>query len=784
MILQGRCSRAAATSVVVAVVVVALASMPGLAVARESRAADGDLSPRLAELAKPTVRMAPPDKQAAILDVAPSGPGSLLRDSSRVLAEVRFDHGAAAGAIDLADSGARVVSVSPRYQTVTVSVSPGSLRALADVPRVDAVTESLAPILSGAEDWGPTPSAIRLCFGAATSEGDTQLNAMRARDAFSVDGSGVTVGILSDSFARDMTAATSAAIDVASGDLPGLDNPCGYNAPVDQGLDTYAGGDATDEGRAMAQIVHDLAPGARLAFATAFTGSAASFADNIRALSADGAQVIVDDVIYLDEPFFQEGPVGVAVSDVTDDGATYFSAAGNNNLSAGGRNIASWEAPSFRDSLSCPVALLAIQGFGAGHCMDFDPGVATDDTFGLTVSSGTTLTVDLQWAQPWFGVTSDIDAYLLNASGRLLAFDGGLSDNIGRSQKPYEGLSWDNDTGSAQQVQLVINRCSGTCNDRADSSSPRLKFALIQNGGGVISTEYTSSNSTDVFGPTIFGHNGSEDAMSVGAIRYSTTTAPETFSSRGPVTHYFGPVAGTTAAVALGSPNVLAKPDLVATDGGATTFFGSCSSDVWRFFGTSASAPHAAAVAALELQASPSLSPAGVKNAQTSTAARVGSFLPTAVGSGMLDAFATLGSIAVPGSGSQATQSTAPNCGQGLPQPDPDPVVPDTPAPITSSAPVSSPRDKIRPETLISQGPARVSFVQGQWMRVVFRFRSSEKGSNFLCKIDEGLYFQCHWRFVRWFGLGKHVLRVKARDAAGNVDRSPAVYRFRIEQAR
>ena len=55
-----------------------------------------------------------------------------------------------------------------------------------------------------------------------------------------------------------------------------------------------------DEGTAMLEIVHDLAPGAQLGFATAFT-SDASFADNIRALRAAGCDVIVDDVLYFNE---------------------------------------------------------------------------------------------------------------------------------------------------------------------------------------------------------------------------------------------------------------------------------------------------------------------------------------------------------------------------------------------------------------------------------------------------------------------------------------------------
>src|SRR5438094_236199 len=84
---------------------------------------------------------------------------------------------------------------------------------------------------------------------------------------------------------------------------------------------TAGGAGLTDEGRAMSQIVHDLAPGARLAFATA-NGGVTTMADNIRSLrNAHGSSVIVDDVTYFVEPMFQDGPVSVAVNDVTATGA-------------------------------------------------------------------------------------------------------------------------------------------------------------------------------------------------------------------------------------------------------------------------------------------------------------------------------------------------------------------------------------------------------------------------------------------------------------------------------
>ena len=119
---------------------------PASALAALAPPGDGALSPRLAELAKPALRTAPPAEQAQALSLAAEGPGSLVRDGNRVLVEVRFDHGAAAGAGDLRQAGAQVVNVSPQYQTVTVAAKPDELRALNGVPRVAGAREVLKPI--------------------------------------------------------------------------------------------------------------------------------------------------------------------------------------------------------------------------------------------------------------------------------------------------------------------------------------------------------------------------------------------------------------------------------------------------------------------------------------------------------------------------------------------------------------------------------------------------------------------------------------------------------------
>ncbi len=793
----------------------ACALLPAAASATPVPVAAAGLSPRLAELAKPAVRSASAAVQAARLSLAPNGAGSLLRDGGRVLVDVQLEDGVADTASALRATGAEVVQVSPRYRAVTVAVRPADLRRVGALPGVAAVTELLAPIVRGAD-----------CGGAVRSEGDTQLHADNARASFGVDGSGVAVGILSDSFDREPLAISNAPGDVASGDLPGPGSPCGATVPVGD-LDD-SGSPHGDEGRAMAQIVHDLAPGAAIDFATAFNGEL-GFAANIRALAAAGAKVIVDDAVYPQEPFFQDGPVAVAADEVVAAGASYFSAAGNDNLfDAEGKPIGSWEASAFRDSGTCPAALLTLSeelrqeeevdgtvpapGLEAEHCMDFDPEEPGADTLGITVEAGETLRLDLQWAEPWNGVETDLDAFLLDEAGELVEEKGSIvasvDRNVSGSQKPFEFLSWTNQ-GPEREVQLAINRFAG-------SASPRLKFALLQNGGGVSAVEDPPLG--DVVGPTVFGHAGAAAAIGVGAVRFNTVAQPERFSSRGPVTHYFGPVIGTAPAAPLGAAEVVPKPDLAASDGVVTTFFGSAQGGVHRFFGTSAAAPHAAAVAALMRQANPGAGIAQLRAALTSSAKPVGAFGREDVGAGLVDAYGAVEAVVLPpavkmtqapeplGRNRQPTIQFSANrpvafyceIDGGAPQPCASPFrVPQPLADGThgiavrgtdvagnsgSSGNVAFTVDTQAPTTRIAKHPRKLIRTRQRRVSVAFRFGSDDPAARFVCKVDRGLLRFCDSRLSRRLGAGKHTVVVRAGDAAGNVDRTPAIFHFRVER--
>ncbi len=87
-----------------------------------------------------------------------------------------------------------------------------------------------------------------------------------------------------------------------------------------------------------------------------------------------------------------------------------------------------------------------------------------------------------------------------------------------------------------------------------------------------------------------------------------------------------------------------------------------------------------------------------------------------------------------------------------------------------------APPDTTPPNTAISK--ARINRTKH---KATFRFFSTEPGSTFLCKIDKKPFRACSSpKTYKNLKVGKHKFQVKAKDAAGNIDASPAVKKFRI----
>lgn len=422
------------------------------------------------------------------------------------------------------------------------------------------------PSVNGA---GTIPSILA---GATVSEADETHLASSVRAIYNVNGSGVKIGILSDSY----NSLGAAATDVTQGELPGIGNPAGFTTPVTV-LSEFAGG--TDEGRAMIQLVHDLAPGAQLYYASAFNGEA-DFAQQILNLRAAGCDVIVDDVSYLNEPVFQDGVIARAVSSVTASGASYFSSAGNSgNKSDNTSGV--WEG-DFKDGGTHPE-------LAGGSLHDFATGVPNN---ALTVAGRPYL----KWSDPLGLSGNDYDLFSLNSAGTaVLAASSNFQDG---DDDPIEFLA-----SQAIGRRLVIFKKTAAAIRALHLNTNRGRLTVGTSG-------------------VTFGHNAGKSTICVGATPalavfpnpHNNSNATETFSSDGPRRIFYKPdttaiTPGNVLFSTLGGEK-LQKPDFTAADGTNTTVTG-----FKPFFGTSAAAPHAAAIAALLKSKIPSLTNTQIYNA-------------------------------------------------------------------------------------------------------------------------------------------------------------------------
>jgi len=459
---------------------------------------------------------------------------------------------------------------------------------------------------------GMMPAYAQTHVGSVESEADTAHSAFEGRNNLNVDGSGQKVCALSTSYDNpdsDTNPSQDASEDISDGDLPGPGNPEGNTTPVDVLDDSEPG---NDEGRAMLQLIHDIAPGAELGFHTA-SGGVGVFVNGVRDLAdpnQGNCDVIVDDIRYNVEPFYQDGPITNVADSVADEGVPFFSSAGND-----GQN--SYEAP-FRDSENPGV----ISSSSIAH--DFDASSAVDTLQEITIRQGGNFRIfTLQWTDPSAtvdgsaGADTDIDVALVNDT--LGVVDQSFRNNVitgvpveGVLEHTNDGTVDANEDGVADSTfHLVIEKAAGPNPD---------EVKYVYSGQDFTVEEH------DTLGPTIYGHPMAENAMAVAAAPFFFTEAYssdnnlpwlESFSSKGGIKIRFD-----DNGVLLPSPEDREKPDVTGTDRIDNTFFGTDISDDFfdgvdadphpNFAGTSAAAPNVAAIAALILETTPSFTPAEV----------------------------------------------------------------------------------------------------------------------------------------------------------------------------
>jgi len=639
---------------------VALALVAALPARLAGQSPDSKLTTLLADLSRGrSLRSGTPSQ--AVLDAIQGGWLRInANDEAQVYILVSVLNDAVAAQLTAAGASIEIQDVARRRVQARVAVD--RLPAVAQLPVVDAIR---------------LPSYAQHRVGAATSEGDALLYANEVRARYSLDGTGVRVGVVSDGlkgvFATGCTA-NCGGVDngpMATSDLPlaiGVRNASGVLTAASAGIvarSFRANGDleglqasscgfagAGAEGTALLEIVHDLAPGARLSFANALTDLEFNQAVSFLAASND---VVLDDVSFYGQPTDGTSAVSrntaAALNDPTFPIRAYFTAVGNNA-----------DAHYFEAYADSGLDGTTVSGISnTGHMHLFQRTGTTTDVLGLgaqpfnafRLPQNGEVALFLTWDDPFGGSANNYDLFLVQQStGRVVASS---TDNQAGRQDPVEFINFVN-RGSADTFRLVVQ------NVRDAAQVRRLNIFAVKpqcaSGGPEVLAppqhERLNFNTASRSVPAQSDAGGSPvSVVSVGAICSATSTAAgrssnnescndtsnstiEFFSSRGPTLD--GRV----------------KPDVTAVDGVAVTGAGSFGN---VFFGTSAAVAHLGGVAALMLQSAPCLlnrTNAGTTAAADAARARLRSLIvdntvaispirpDNTFGSGRVDAFAAL----------------------------------------------------------------------------------------------------------------------------------------------
>ena len=437
----------------------------------------------------------------------------------------------------LIDAGLIVELENDDLNIIQGWIDPSGLQVIAAMEGVKKITTP---------DYGYSRS------GSVNTQGDAILRSNVLRN-FGLNGQGVKVGIISDG-SNNWTSAR------ASGDLPS--NITRYGSCTTRSADpeNCLGALTCNEGTAMAEIIHDLAPAADIAIAAVSTSL--EFINQVNQLAnVFGADVIVDDLGFYAEPYFQDGPIAQAVAAVSSS-VLFVSAAGN--------------------SADIHYERSYVNSTGSLHNFGIAEGGGFNQSNLVRVPARGFVVPILQWNDPFDGSLNDYNLFLYNEG--LTQILAASTENQLEGNPPLEGFCYYNSAFSPRDLHLVIQKAAG--------SDKRLEMFTL----GASALQYRQSSGS------IFGHPAVSSAIAVAAINADEPGNNNIafYSSRGPSRIDF-PVLSNRQ-----------KPDITAIDGVSVTGAGGFPS---TFFGTSAAAPHVAGIAAqlLSLAGSPSIS--AVKNA-------------------------------------------------------------------------------------------------------------------------------------------------------------------------
>jgi len=428
-----------------------------------------------------------------------------------------------------------VTGRSEEYHLAVALVDTDRLEDIAALKGVKSIKEVTPP---------------RVNRGIVTAESDAALRAAEIRSAYNQQGAGVKIGVISDGV-------DSISEAKSTGDLPSTIHV----------LDNSFGG---DEGTAMLEIIYDIAPEASLYFHEGGS-DLLEFNHAYDDLIAAGCKIIVDDLGWDNEPFFEDGIVGNHLKSLLSSKDIVL-------VSAAGNEADRHFQGNFYDD-------------GTGS-HDFSRGTSSSKRLYATLAPGDWIYIVLQWNDTFGSSSNDYDLSLYNRSnGNKLAES---ADTQNGNDDPYEWIDYTNNTSSTLSVEIRVEKYSS-------SSIKTLELYAWTKGDTLLPTNLSAADS-------VYGHPNVKGMLAVGAIDSRDTgwDTIESYSSRGPTTY---------------NTETRNKPDLVGIDNISVSGAGDFGS---RFSGTSAAAPGIAAVIAQLWGAFPELSGNDIRNALLASAVDLG----------------------------------------------------------------------------------------------------------------------------------------------------------------